>query len=234
MLWAALVASGVAVVSMTVFATWITRRGSLEQPEEEFMPSADPDDPWSAYRPRPFEEVEERPRPRLWPLVTALTGLVLVGGGIAGARQSMQLDALPAEPSTRPYVVDVKTPTPPPTPSPTPVPTRAPVVAAAAAPRAQVTKPVAKAPVSSGSPTITSTTSCSGGMLKVNFQISGTNLSWFGLYVDKKVVKGGSMSGGSYSSSYSASATPGDHEVEISAETKDGKSARKLYQVHCA
>lgn len=239
MFWAALVASGVAVVSMTLFGAWLTRRPPTDPPAEEFAPSADPADPWAAYRPRPFEEVSDRQRPRLWPVVTALTGLVLVGGGIAGARQNMRLEAIATAPTPRPYVFEVET-TPVPTVAPTPVPTVAPKPVVAAAPKPQApaasapTKAPAPKPAASGAaPTITGSAGCSGGSINTSFTINGTNLSWFGLYIDKQVQKGGPISGNSYSSSASKTVSPGDHEVEITAEDKAGQHARKLFQVHC-
>src|SRR5437879_13049768 len=86
--WAGLVAIGVAVASMAIFAARLTRRSSARDTAvEEFVPSADPDDPWAAYRPRPFEDVERR-RPRVWPAVAGVFGLVLVAGGVVGARPS--------------------------------------------------------------------------------------------------------------------------------------------------
>src|SRR5438046_2829541 len=111
MVWAGLVALGVAVASMAIFAARLTRRHAAEAaPAEEFVPSADPEDPWAAYRPRPFDDVERR-RPRMWPAVAGVFGLVLVAGGVVGARQSTQLATLDAAPTTRPYIVDVKPPT---------------------------------------------------------------------------------------------------------------------------
>lgn len=247
MFWAALVASGVAIVSMTLFGAWFTRNRSAEPADEPFEPSSDPSDPWAAYRPRPFEEVE-RPRPRLWPVVAALTGLVLVGGGIAGARQNMSLQAVQSAPTPRPYVIEYepssvplnlaptegapeRTETKPATPKPevsraVPDPTVKPVAATA--------KPVTSTSDAGAGPTISGSASCSGGTFKVTYSVSGTNLSWVGVYVDKKSVKGGPISGESHSSSYSQPATPGDHEAEVTAEDRNGGKSRKFFQAHCA
>lgn len=241
MFWAALVASGVAIVSMTIFGAWLTRRPPPEPPDEEFEPSPDPSDPWAAYRPRPFEEVSERRRPRLWPVVTALTGLVLVGGGMAGARQNMNLEAIATAPTPRPYVFEVEA-TPLPTVPPTPVPTVAPQPAT---PKPPAVKPLAtKAPVSAApaattapatgaAPTITSSAGCSGGTINVSFTLNGSGLSWFALYIDQQVVKGGPISGSTYSSSASKSVEAGDHEVEVTVDDKAGRHARKFLAVHC-
>lgn len=242
MFWAVIVASGVAVVSMTLFATWLTRREAPEPHVEEFSPSADPSDPWAAYRPRPFEEMIERPRPRLWPLVTGLTGLVLVGGGIAGARQNASLEAIaPPAPSQAPYFLEVEAtaiPTLEPTPAPTPTaatPTSKPL--ATKAPTTSASKPAAtKSPTSTtttGSPTLSGSAGCSGGMLKTQFSATGTNLSWFAVYIDKEVFKGGPISGSAYSNSAAKSVEPGSHEVEITVDDKAGHRARKLFQVSC-
>lgn len=241
MFWAVIVAAGVAVVSMTFFATWLTRRQAPEPPVEEFSPSPDPTDPWAAYRPRPFEDMIERPRPRLWPLVTGLVGLVLVGGGIAGARQNASLEAIaPLAPTQAPstFVLEVEE-TPPPTAAPTatPVPTAAPTAKPAATKAPVAAKPQAsKSPTSAtttGSPTISGSAGCQSGALKVSFTANGTSLSWFAIYIDKQVFKGGPISGNSYAASAGKTVEPGTHEVEITVDDKSGRRARKLFQVTC-
>src|SRR5688572_13634306 len=150
MVWAVLVAVGVAVVSMTLFGARLTRRPSTDRIVEDIDVEADPNDPWAAWRPRPFEEID-RPRPRIWPVLAALTGLVMVGAGFAGARQTLwTTPAASADviATPRPYTVEVDipaTPSPKPTPTPTPKP-------ATPAPT-QAPKPATPAPSASGAPT---------------------------------------------------------------------------------
>jgi hypothetical protein len=232
MVWAGLVALGVAVVSMTMFGARLTRRRKAEAAhDEEFIPSADPDDPWSAYKPRPFVEVERR-RPRIWPALVGVFGIVLVAGGVVGARQSAQLDTLDAAPTAHPAMVTVTpqvTPTPPP-PSPTPEPQVVATPASAAQPTA---KPASvKAP--GDGPKITGSATCSGGTFQISVTINGTKLAWFGLYVDGKVVKGGPMSGSSFSTSYSKAGLHGDHEAEATAQDAAGHNSRRVFTAHCA
>src|SRR5687767_4338127 len=125
MVWAILVAVGVAVVSATLFAARFTRRKSADEIVEHLEIATDPNDPWAAWKPRSFDEVD-RPRPRVWPVLAAITGLVMVGAGFAGARQTLW--AQTAEPAAagaapQPYTVEVDipaTPTPKPTPTPPP------------------------------------------------------------------------------------------------------------------
>jgi hypothetical protein len=237
MVWAGLVALGVAVVSMTMFGARLTRRRrAAAPPEDEFMPSADPDDPWSAYKPRPFAEVERR-RPRIWPALVGVFGIVLVAGGVVGARQSAQLDTLDAAPTAHPAMVTVTpqvTPTPlpaSPTPAPQVIETPKSAPAAAAQPTA---KPVTAKPSGDG-PKITGSAMCSGGTLQVSVQMNGTKLTWFGLYVDGKVVKGGPMSGSSFSTTYSKAVAHGDHDVEATAQDAAGHNNRRAFPpVHCA
>jgi len=235
LVWAGLVALGVAVASMAIFAARLTRRRAAATTPPEFTPSADPEDPWAAYRPRPFEDVDRR-RPRMWPAVAGVFGLVLVAGGVVGARQSTQLTTLDAAPTTKPYIVDVKPPGTP-TPSPTPVATPAPKIVSTPQPVRVFSAPKATATpavTSAGGPTITGVMSCSGGTLRVSIQISGSQLRWFGLYVDGKVAKGGPVSGSSFSTSYSTAATKGDHTAEATADDKAGHHSRKIFTAHCA
>jgi hypothetical protein len=234
MVWAILGAIGVAIVSMTIFGARLTKRSNpdtvvdhLDHLEE----SPDPSDPWAAWKPRPFEELD-RPRPRMWPVLAGLTGLVLVGAGFAGARQTLGSAPVPTpgDPTPVPGLVEVKaaaTPTPA-TPSPQPA-TPRPVVAAAP-------KPAATAAPSAGTgPSISASPTCAGGTLKISYSVTaqGANLSWVALYVDGKVTKGGPVSGTSHNSSYGVPATSGDHTFEVSAEDKSGKTARRQFQVHC-
>ena len=235
--WAGLVAAGVAVATMAIFAARLTRRQtSADVPVEEFVPSADPDDPWAAYRPRPFEDVERR-RPRMWPAVAGVFGLVLVAGGVVGARQSSSIATLEAAPTTKPYIVDVNAsdtpaPTLPPTPAPTVAPsTPQPVYHAAPV---KATKPVTASSSTSGAaPKISGFFSCSGGTLHLNASVSGTKLAWFGLYVDGKVAKGGPISGSSYSTSYSKAASKGDHTAEVTADDAAHHHGDKIFTAHC-
>jgi hypothetical protein len=235
MIWAGLVALGVAVASMAIFAARLTRRRAPDVvPEEEFVPSSDPSDPWAAYRPRPFDEVE-RHRPRMWPAVAGVFGLVLVAGGVVGARQSTQLTSVDTAPTTKPYIVDVKPPsTPAPTAAPTAQPTVTPVVHHSVAAPAPSRKPAVAATAPGAAPKISGGMSCSGGSLHVSAQLTGTKLTWFGLYVDGKVAKGGPISGNSYSTSYSKAATHGDHTAEATAQDKAGHTSRKVFTAHCA
>jgi hypothetical protein len=217
---------------MAIFSARLTRRRSpLHAAPEEFVPSADPEDPWAAYRPRPFDDVERR-RPRMWPVVAGVFGLVLVAGGVVGARQSTQFATVDAAPTTKPYLVDVR---PPSTPKPTPAPTPAPTLAAA--PQVYhptpATKPV-KASIAAAAPNVAGSLSCAAGSLRVSVSITGTHLSWFGLYLDGKVVKGGPISGSSFSTSYSKPATKGDHTAEATADDAAGHHGRRLFTIHCA
>jgi len=235
--WAALVAAGVAVAAMAIFAARLTRRQSAaEKHAEEFVPSADPDDPWAAYRPRPFEDVERR-RPRMWPAVAGVFGLVLVAGGVVGARQSTTVATLDTGPTTRPYIVDVKTPeTPAPTLVPTPAPTAAPTaqpVSHQAAPTKTAKPSVAASSSSGAAPKISGFASCSGGVMHVSVSVSGTKLTWFGLYLDGKVAKGGPISGGSYSTSYSKQVGKGDHTAEATADDAAHHHGDKIFTAHC-
>jgi hypothetical protein len=131
-------------------------------------------------------------------------------------------------------VTPLETPTPPPTPTPTP----APEVAATAKPVAAAPEPSAKASAPKTTtvdgPKITGSASCSGGTLHASVTVTGTKLSWFGLYVDTKLVKGGPISGNSYSTSYSKAAAKGDHDVEATAQDAAGHTSRKVLAAHCA
>ena len=248
MIWAVLVAVGVAVVSMTLFGARITRRPGPEDRIVADLEVADPDDPWAAWKPRPFEEIERR-RPRLWPVGTALTGLVMVGAGFAGARQTLWTTAA-ADDATElttpePYIVQVKippTPTPKPTPKPTPVPTAAPtarpVITSAASGAVATAAPVSSAPattVSGRAPTVDGSATCSGGILKLSFTATahGSQLSWYAVYSDGKVAKGGPLSSSSHTGSWQGSGSPGDHALEVSVEDDAGRTGRKQFQVSC-
>jgi len=244
MVWAVLVAVGVAVVSMTLFGARITRRPTEDRIVEEIDPLGpdDASDPWAAWKPRPFEELD-RPRPRIWPVLSAFTGLALVGAGFAGARQTMgtaedtsNLQAMP-----KPYTVQVDipaTPTLKPTAKPTPVPTVRPATAApTAAPAATVApKPASTAAPTGSGPTVSGSSNCTGGKLSLTYstKAGGAELSWVAVWVDGKAVKGGPISGQSYGGSYSQPATPGDHDLEVSVEDKAGRTSRKQFQSHCA
>ncbi len=248
MVWAYLVAGGVAVVAMTIFAARLTRKNQPTHHETEFTPSVDPNDPWAAWQPRSSFDELDRPRPRLWPLLGALTGLVVFAAGLTGMRQTMWGRAETpasamgeiAQVTSRPDVVQVTVtdaPTPPPTPEPTLAPTPrptaapAPVSAATAAP-AKAT--ATSAPTGSG-PSISGSPSCGGGSLSISYTATanGSPLSWVAVYADGAVGKGGPISGQTYSSSYTKPASPGDHALEISVQDKAGRTARKQYQVHC-
>jgi len=247
MVWAILVAAGVAVVSMTVFAAKLTRRNDPSTHDSvEFAPIVDPADPWAAWKPRSSLDELDRPRPRIWPLLGALTGVVLLGAGLAGARQTIWATAAApqtglgpiAEVTTRPDVVQVTVtdaPTPPPTPAPTVAPTPDPTLAPAPA---RTTSPVVQTsktttPTGTG-PTVAGSPSC-GTSLFISYTATanGSGLSWIALYVDGSVAKGGPISGMSYSSSYSKPATHGDHSLEISVQDKAGRTTRRQFEVHC-
>jgi hypothetical protein len=244
MVWAVLVAVGVAVVSMTLFGARLTRRPGQDRIVEE-IDAADPSDPWAAWKPREFDEID-RPRPRIWPVLCAFTGLVLVGAGFAGARQTLwatEAAASSAGDLPKPYTVQVDipaTPTMKPTPKPTatpvpatPRPTIAPAPAATAAPSASAA--ATAAPTGTG-PTLAGSSNCAGGKLTVSYTATahGSPLSWIAVWVDGKSVKGGPVSGESNSGSYSGAATPGDHDLEVTVEDKAGRSARKAFVAHCA
>jgi hypothetical protein len=242
MVWAVLVAVGVAVVSMTLFGARITRRPPPADRIVDDIDTSDPSDPWAAWKPRPFEELD-RPRPRLWPVGAALTGLVMVGAGFAGARQTLWATAAADTPDAittpRPYIVQVEIP-PTPTPKPTPVPTATP---APATPKPQVATPApattdttnAPAAATGSAPTLTGSATCSGGILRLSYTASahGSPLSWLAVYVDGKVVKGGPISGNSHSSSWQGSGSAGDHALEVSVQDKAEHTTRKQFQVRC-
>lgn len=232
MLWGIVVAVGVAITSMTIFAARLTRRPDHVSPDD-FVPQTDPDDPWAAYAPRPMDELD-RPRPRVWPVAAALVGLLLIGGGIAGARQEaisstdragtivdeiqpseLDIDVAPAasqEPDEEAETVEAA-------PDPTPAP--------------QVTA----APVASGTgpPSIDATASCASGTVKLEFSITAgaANLSWFTLHLDGDSVRGGPIGGTSFSSSYSQAAGAGDHVFELVADDKDDGQSREFFRVSC-
>ena len=245
MVWAVLVAVGVAVISMTLFGARLTRRPKQDSIVEHLDEDVDPNDPWAAWKPREFEELD-RPRPRLWPVGAAITGLVMIGAGFAGARQTLW--AAPAEASSaevlatpHPYTVKVDVPatptlkpTPVATPDPTVAPTHAPV--ATQAPSTHTAAPATKTAAPTGSaPTLAGSSSCSGGMLHFSYSATGhgSDLSWVAVYVDGKTVKGGPISGPSYSSSWSGAGSAGDHALEVSVQDKAGHTARKQFQAHC-
>lgn len=243
MVWAVLVAIGVAVVSMTLFGARITRRPA---PMDRIVDDieSDPSDPWAAWKPRPFEEMD-RPRPRLWPVGAALTGLVLVGAGFAGARQTLWTTATAEAPqitTPRPYIVQVDippTPTLKPTPKPTPTPVPATPEPQVAAPASTTPVPAAttssKVAAGGSAPTLTGSASCSGGLIRLSYTASahGSELSWLAVYVDGKVVKGGPISGASNSSSWQGSGSAGAHALEVSVQDKAERTARKQFQVTC-
>ena len=244
MVWAILVAVGVAVVSMTLFGARITRRPPPVDRIVDDIETIDSSDPWAAWKPRPFEELD-RPRPRLWPVGAALTGLVMVGAGFAGARQTLWATAAADTPDAittpRPYIVQVDIP-PTPTPKPTPVPTATPAPATAkpqvsAATPAPATADATTAPSAAGgsAPTVTGSATCSGGILRLSYTASahGADLSWLAVYADGKVAKGGPISGRSHSSSWQGSGDAGDHALEISVQDKAERTTRKQFLVHC-
>jgi hypothetical protein len=240
MVWAALVALGVAVVSMTLFGARLTRKPHADRIVPD-LEEADPNDPWAAWKPRPFEELD-RPRPRIWPVLSAFTGLVLVGAGFAGARQTLWATEAASQDvgnMPKPYTVQVDipatptlkpTPTPTATPAPrTPAPTAAP--AATAAPSAAATA----APTGSA-PTVSGSSNCGGGKLSVTYSATahGADLSFLSVYVDGAVAKGGPVGGQSTSGGYSQAATPGEHDIEVVAEDKAGRTGRKVFHSTCA
>jgi hypothetical protein len=239
MVWAVLVAVGVAVVSMTLFGARLTRRPSTDRIVDDLEIDPDPNDPWAAWRPRPFEEID-RPRPRIWPVLAAFTGLVMVGAGFAGARQTLWATpaataGVVATPQAYTVEVDIPaTPTPKPTPTPappTPAPTPKPQVAATPAP----TPSAAATSVPTGAgPSISSSASCQGGIrLNYTATASGSSLKWLAVYLDGKVVKGGPISGQSHSGSYQGPSSPGDHDLEVSVEDGAGRTSRRQHHVTC-
>jgi hypothetical protein len=248
MVWAVLVAVGVAVVSMTLFGARLTKRPPADRIVDD-LDAPDPSDPWAAWKPRPFEELD-RPRARIWPVLCAFTGLALVGAGLAGARQTLwatETTTAAAQGQPRPYTVQVDipatptmkpTPVPTPTPAPrTPAPTAAPAAPAApsstGAPKASAA--ATAAPAGTG-PTLSGSSNCAGGSLTVSYAATahGSPLSWIAVWADGKAVKGGPVSGESHSSSYSQPATPGGHDLEVTVEDKAGRSSRKVFHATCA
>jgi hypothetical protein len=245
MVWAVLVAVGVAVISMTLFGVRLTRKPSHMDRIVDDLATSDPDDPWAAWKPRPLDELD-RPRARLWPVGAALTGLVMIGAGFAGARQTLWASPTSAGPvggaTPKPYVVQVEipeTPTPKPTPRPTatpvpatPRPTVRPAMAATAAP-ATSSAPTPTAAVTGSAPVVSGSASCSGGTLSLSYSATGTELSWLAVYADGAAVKGGPISGNSHSSSYQKPASSGDHDLEVVVEDKAGRTSRKAFGATC-
>jgi hypothetical protein len=238
MLWAALVAGGVAIVSMAIFGARLTRKPEDDPQTDLVLPATDvdPSDPWAAWQPRPFEDLDRVQRPRMWPVMASLTGLILVGGGLAGARQAItEPDIQAAADSTpEPFTIEVKvTPTPTPVSTPTPRPATPKPAVATARPQ---TAAAAPAPAAAGGPTITGSAACASGKAKLTFTVKsqGANLSWIGVYLDGKVTGGGPTSAQTYSGGVERPTTPGDHTFEVSAQDKAGKSSRKQWQVRCA
>lgn len=240
---------GVAIVSMTIFGARLTRRPRDEiLAVEEFDVDADPNDPWAAWKPRPFQDMD-RQRPRLWPLGAALTGLILVGAGVAGARETLwsETAAEPTDPTPRPYLVEVevaaaataKPATPTPLNMVTPPPTQAPVAstAATAAPKPSTAATPAPSAATGAGPTLTATGSCTGGTISMNYSATGAGaeLKWLTVYLDGAMAKGGPVSGSSTSGTFTKQgAGTGDHDLEVAVEDQAGKTARKQLQVRCA
>jgi hypothetical protein len=233
MLWAALVAGGVAIVSMAIFGARLTRTAKDEP--DEIVPAADTDDPWAAWRPRPFDELDNAQRPRVWPVLASLTGLILVGGGLAGARQSFEKpEALAAADSTpEPFTIEVEV-TPTPTPAPTATPTPAAKPAATAKSQAASQKPSTAAAAAPG-PKISGSSSCTNLAAKVVYTVTPLNndLSWVSVYMDGKLVKGGATGQSGHSGSYEHTTTAGAHTFEVAANDKAGHTSRKQFSAHC-
>jgi hypothetical protein len=236
MVWGVLVALGVAIVSMTVFGARLTKRaqdGIVESLEDDL----DPNDPWAAWKPRPFEEHEKRPRPRVWPVLASLAGLVFVGAGFAGARQtpadSETTLAAPVLPTPKALTVDVEV-TPPPTPTPLP-PTPRPVIRTAPTSAPSASAPTTAAASSAG-PTISGSPSCSAGKLTLSYSAAakGSPLAWLAVYIDGAIAKGGPVQGSAINGSVSKQATPGTHALELSVEDKAGQTSRKQFQTTCS
>lgn len=230
MLWAALVAGGVAIVSMAIFAARLTRK-PVDDPHDDLVlpPSEiDPEDPWAAWEPRPFEDHERPPRPRFWPVLAALTGLVLVGGGLAGSRYSpSQPQAAAADMAPEPYLIEVKV-----SPTPTPPPTPTPAATAKPAAKTQVAAPAAPPT----GPLVTGSATCKGLQASVSFKVEGrgATLSYVGVYLDKKVVGGGPIASQTYQGTVQRTTTAGPHELEVSAQDTAGKTSRRQWRVTCA
>lgn len=237
MLWAALVAGGVAIVSMAIFGARLTRKQDDDQ-HDQVVPAGDPNDPWAAWQPRPFEELDRPPRPRLWPVLTSLTGLVLVGGGLAGARQNVQEPTMAAESASEPYLIEVEV-TPTPTPVVTPSPTPAPATPRPTA-RPQVAAPnpsAPAAPAAAGGPEISGSASCSELKARVNFVVTarpGTKITYVGVYLDGKVTGGGPVSSNRYEGGVQRQTTAGPHDFEVSAQDSGGKTSRRQWRTTCA
>jgi hypothetical protein len=234
MVWGSLVALGVAIVSMTVFGSRLTKR-SQDAIVDSLEDEVDPNDPWAAWKPRPFEEHEKRPRPRVWPVLASLTGLVFVGAGFAGARQGPAENdatlAAPVLPTPSALTVDVEV-TPPPTPTPLP-PTPRPVIHTVAPAR---TAAASSAATSSAAPLVSGSASCSAGKLTLSYSATakGSALSWLAVYIDGAIAKGGPIKGTQINGSVSRQATSGSHALELSVQDKAGHTARKQFQTHCA
>ncbi len=236
MLWAALVAAGVAIVSMAIFGARLTRKPDDDLQQDTIVPApdVDPSDPWAAWQPRPFEDLDKVQRPRMWPVMASLTGLVLVGGGLAGARQAInEPNIQAAEGTPEPFTIEVKV-TPTPTPPSTPTPRPATPKPAASKPQTAAAAPAAAAPATG--PIISGSATCTERRAKVTFTVTGrgSDLSWVGIYLDGKVTGGGPTSAQKFDGGVERSTTPGDHTFEVSAQDKAGKSSRKQWQVHCA
>jgi hypothetical protein len=70
--------------------------------------------------------------------------------------------------------------------------------------------------------------------MRVTINVSGTHLAWFGLWVDGKSVKGGPISGSSYSTTYSKQVGHGDHTAEATADDAAHHHGDKFFAAHCA
>lgn len=245
MIYGVVVALGVALVALT----FVIARGTsaLEQDEVVQPQTIDPDDPWSAFAPRPMEELDRR-RTRMWPALSAVTGLVLIGAGLLASRAAAERPEEVAAAATdeltpAPYLIEVRLRTPAPTPDATPEPTAEPTAAPAAVP---TTAPAAPAPstapspaansVAMGGPAVAGQAGCSSGTLSLSYTItatSGRQLKYFTAYLDGGAIAGGPISGSSHNGGYEKPAGSGDHEFEVVAEDASGGRTVKRFQAHC-
>lgn len=221
--------------------------------------TADPDDPLGDFRPRSLAEIEAE-RPRRWPVVGALLGILLVSGGLLSvppADSSEEATAGTPAPSGSPYLVDVRiasAPSPSPTPSPTPSPS-----AARATPHSH--SPSGSAPSSGGSsggapssggstapaatptprppgPFVEASASCFGDTASISYQVtarSGTVLKILRILLDGRVVHepdvdGSARHNGQYQQ---VNTSPGRHTFVIATTASDGGHTRRTYPVTC-
>lgn len=204
-----------------------------------------PDDLWAA----PTDELE-RGRPRVWPVVSGLGGLVLVAGGLVGV-QTTPAERLtdPDHATARPTLIEVRvagleaTPDPSPEPTPDAAPsTPAPVSSAAQTP-APVAAPQPAAPAPTPAPTpkpgpeMSTSANCTDGNLWIGYSVSAREQTTLETLVITGAGETHSVDGVSgasrHSGTWQRSVEPGDHTVTITATASDGGRTQRTHQLTC-